>query len=391
MITEHAPLAPSSAPQWGKCSGSVMANRDAPDIPCERTEGGVASHWVAEQLFASGYNGDPRNTAASWVGESAPNGVVVDEEMAEGAQVFYDEFIETFNSIKDPGGEQVFFEKRVHMPHIHPDNWGTLDAALWVPSKDTLYIWDYKYGHREVEAAINLQLIDYTAGIMQECDRMNTSTTVVMRVVQPFCYHAPAPIREWVTTVADLQFWFRKLAEKAKQAMSDSPTLSAGAHCRDCVAVARCRTARRTGYSVIQYANEPYEINSLDGEDLAVERRILKTGLQLVSARLEAIEDQLHTNIASGDISSGLVIKAGQGRLAWSLPPSAVIALGRQFGTDLSKEAVLTPPQAVRAVPSPLRSAFRQALPSVTSRPSTGLKLIPAEDSPVARAFRSKK
>ena len=389
MILEHAPLAPSSAPQWGKCSGSVAANRDAPDIVHERTEGGTASHWVAEQLFEAAHTGS-QITSEGWLGQVAPNGVVIDEGMIEGAQAYYDDVIRIFNEVQDPACEQLFLEKRVFMPHIHEDNWGTLDAALWVPTTDTLYIWDYKFGHREVDAVLNLQLIDYTAGIMQECPLMNTTTTVVMRVVQPFCYHAPEPIREWVTTVKDLQFWWRMLAEKAKQALGDSPTMASGVHCRDCAAIARCRTAKRANYSVIQYANEPYEINALDGADLAAERHILETGLRIVKARLEAVEDQLRANIVSGDISSGLTIKAGQGRLGWSVPVPVVLALGEQFGADLSKPAVMTPTQAIKAVPSEMRSAFRQATPSLTSRPSTGLKLIPAENSLAARAFKSK-
>lgn len=389
MITEHAILAPSSAPQWGRCAGSVAANRNAPDVPNERTEGGTASHWVAEQLFLARGTAD-QIPPEYLIGQVAPNGVVVDEEMVEGAQAYYDDVIETLNGVKDSRGEQLFIEERVYMPHIHEENWGTLDAALWVPSADILYIWDYKFGHREVDAVLNLQLIDYTAGIMQKCHLMNTSTTVVMRVVQPFCYHAPKPIREWRTTVQDLQFWWVKLRDKAKNALGEHPLMEAGKHCRDCAAVARCRTARRMCYSVIDYAREPYEINSLDGSDLAAERHILDVGQAVIKARLAAIEDQLHANIASGDISSGLTIKAGEGRLGWSVPVPVVLALGSQFGADLSKDAVVTPTQAIKVVPSEMRSAFRQALPSITSRPSTGLKLIPAGDSPSARAFKSK-
>lgn len=389
MITEHAPLAPSSAPQWGKCSGSVAANRDAPDIPNERTEGGTASHWVAEQVLKSLHTGASPGTE-EYVGQVAPNGVVVDDEMVEGAEFYINDVLQTYNSIEDPEGEELRIEERVHMPHIHKDNWGTLDARLWIPSRDTLYLWDYKFGHREVEAVLNLQMIDYTAGVMQNCHLMNTTTKVVIRVVQPFCFHAPEPIREWRTTVADLQFWFRILREKANQALSDSPTLTSGKHCRDCAAVARCKTARRTSYSVIDYANEPYEINSMDGSDLAAERHILQVGQAIIKARLEAIDDQLHQNIASGDISSGLTIQAGQGRLGWTEPVPVVLALGEQFGADLSKDAVKTPTQAIKAVPSEMRSAFRQMIPSITSRPSTGLKLIPAGDSPSARAFKSK-
>ena len=393
MITEHAPLAPSSAPQWGYCSGSVAANRDAPDITCERTESGTASHWVAESVLTHPQPVRVGNPADAYIGRTAPNGVVVDEEMAEGAQAFIDDVALTH--IDHIGPETVvsaqrFIEQRVEMPHIHPENWGTLDAALWVPDQDTLYLWDYKFGHREVEAALNMQLINYTAGLMALCPGMNTSTTVVMRVVQPFCYHAPEPIREWITTVDDLQFWFRQLHDKAHQAMGESPKMSSGKHCRDCHAVARCRTARRSTYSVIDYAAEPYEINSMDGADLAAERRILTTGQMIVKARLEAIEDQLHTRIASGDTSSGLTIQAGQGRLEWTATTDQVLALGSQFGADLSKSVPITPVQAIKAVPKPMRGAFEGVIQSITTRPPTGLKLIPVENSRTARAFKSK-
>lgn len=384
MITEHAILAPSSAPQWAYCSGSVVANQNAPDVTSERTEAGTASHWVAEQALAPLYAGRPAIQCFSFVAKTAPNGVVIDEEMAEGAQAYVDAVSDTVG--RNPGCPMLI-EQRVNMPHIHPENWGTPDFALWNKPADTLFIDDYKYGHREVEATLNMQLINYTAGLMQLCDGVNTSTKVVMRVIQPFCYHAPEPIRTWTTTVADLQFWFRQLTEKANQALSPNPTMTAGLHCRDCAAVARCRTAKRAGYSVITYANEPYEINSLTGADLAAERNILDVGLRLVKARLAAVEDQLHAAVASGDTSSGLTIQAGQGRLKWTAPTDTVLALGQQFGADLKARKPITPTQAIAAVPKPMQGAFTSVIQSITKRPPTGLKLVPVEDSRTARAF----
>ena len=388
MILEHAILAPSAAGLWGHCTGSLRANQHAPDIACERTRSGEASHWVGESVLGAKHTGVMACDMA--LGQTAPNGVVIDEEMVEGAQVYVDDVMRTFNAVTDPGGELIFIEQRVEMPHIHPDNWGTLDAALWVPAADTLYIWDYKFGHREVTAVMNLQMIDYVAGLMQLCPGANTSTTVVFRVVQPFCYHAPEPIREWTTTIQDLQFWFRHLHDKAHQALGENPTMESGVHCRDCAAIATCRTARRSTYSVVDYAAQPYLIDTLDGEDLASERHILQTGLTLVKARLAAIEDQLHLRIAEGDGSSGLTVQAGQGRLKWDAPAAQIIALGQQFGVDLSKDSAVTPTQAVKAVPAPMRSAFEGVISSITTRPSSGMKLVSIENSRTARAFRRK-
>jgi hypothetical protein len=308
--------------------------------------------------------------------------------MVEGAEVYTADIATTVDA--NQPGRALFIEQRVEMPHIHPENWGTLDAALWVPTADTLYVWDYKFGHREVTATLNLLMINYVAGLMQLCPGVNTSTRVVFRVVQPFCYHAPEPIREWVTTIDELQFWFRHLHDKAHQALSENPTMESGVHCRDCAAIATCRTARRSTYSVVDYAAQPYQIDTLDGEDLASERHILKTGLTLVKARLEAIEDQLHLRIADGDGSSGLTVEAGRGRLKWVASAAQVIALGQQFGADLSKDSAVTPTQAVKAVPTQMRGMFELVIRSITTRPSTGMKLVPIEDSRTARAFRSK-
>lgn len=387
MITEHAILAPSSAPQWGHCSGSVVANQNAPDVVSERAETGTASHWVAEQALQPLYKAQAPLVCWSFIGAHAPNGVVIDEEMAEGAQVYVDA---VYDTVEANPGCPILIEQRVDMPHIHPDNWGTPDFALWNAATDTLYLDDYKFGHREVTAELNLQLINYTAGLMQVCEGMNTSTAVVMRVIQPFCYHAPEPIRTWKTTVKDLQFWFRQLHEKAHQALGNSPTMTSGQHCRDCAAVARCRTARRMTYSVIDYVAEPYEINSMDGADLAAERRILEVGAKIVKARLDAVNDQLHTLISAGDTSSGLAIEAGQGRLKWVAPTAQVLALGRQFGVDLQGLKPITPTQAIKAVPKPMRDAFEGVIQPLTTRPPTGLKLILAENSRTARAFKSK-
>jgi hypothetical protein len=65
-----------------------MANAHVPDTDAPRTRGGTASHWVvSEGLEHFKANGLGSCVANDWLGAVAPNGVVIDEEMAEGAQV----------------------------------------------------------------------------------------------------------------------------------------------------------------------------------------------------------------------------------------------------------------------------------------------------------------
>jgi len=385
MNTEHAPLAPSSAPQWAFCSGSVPANLNAPDIECERTRAGTASHWVGGEALNSWLKHRKQGVTdcTNWIGETAPNGVVVDEEMAEGAQQWVDDVLELSATYGAPHGLAV--EQRVKMPNIHPLNWGTLDTRGWFPETNTLYAWEYKFGHREVPVFENYQLIDYVAGLIQE--PMNAKTTVVLRVVQPFCYYARDQIREWKTSLGELTPYFNRLTDQAHEAMT-TPTLTAGLHCRDCAAINRCPTARRAGYSVITYAGEAYDLETLRGSDLAVERDILRVGLTLVKARLEAVEDQIYASVKKGDHSSGLTVQSKEGRLKWDVPTGQAIALGWQFGADLSKPGAVTPLQAIKKIPKDLRPAFESVLRSSTSRPSSGLELVKLEDSRTARAFK---
>ena len=106
-----------------------------------------------------------------------------------------------------------------------------------------------------------------------------------------------------------------------------------------------------------------------------------------MKARLEAIEDDLRADVGKGDRSSGLTIQNKQGRKKWNVPTAQVIAFARQFGADVEKQTTLTPAQAVKRVPKAARAAFEDVLPSLTAQASTGVSLVPVENSRTTRAF----
>lgn len=391
MSGQHATLAPSSAPQWGNCSGSMLANMNAPDLDSEESLKGEAVHWVGEDCLRKWKDPDGgAHSCFEWVGSKAPNGVVIDEEMAEGAQVFVDDVL----SVAQEHGalRNMLIEHRVAMPQIHALNWGTLDCCIPVMDKGLIYLWDYKNGHRENRAKGNLQLINYTAGMINDLNidgKADQHIRVILRIVQPFCYKTQGPVDEWSFMLSDLRPYFNQLHAKAHEAMTN-PTMSTGEWCRDCAAIRTCSAARRANYNLIDYVNEPYEMDAMDGATLAVERKILMCGLVSAKARLEAIEDDLHHRITGGAIDTGLALQSKSGNLAWSIPPEQAIALASQFQGDIAKNAVLTPTQAKSRVPSELRGQFEQVLKTVTRRPSGGLKLIDADDTIGARAFKRK-
>jgi hypothetical protein len=308
--------------------------------------------------------------------------------MAEGAQVMVDDVIDVAG--KAFALQSLKVEHRVHAPQIHPENWGTLDAALWLPNVGRLYIWDYKNGHRENSAKGNLQLIDYIAGLIFELGidgSADQHITVHIRIVQPFCYKASGPVDEWVVPLSDLRGYFNQLSVKAHEALGPSPKLTTGIWCRDCPAVGKCPAARKAAYRLIDYADQPYAMDTMNGADLATERLILSDGIAAAAKRLEAIEDELRYKVENGDTSAGLALETTVGHLNWTVEPGVAVAFASQFGVDAAKPGALTPTQTIKATPKEMRPVIQEAIKAVTRRKQGGLKLINAGDTKASRAF----
>ena len=389
-MSAHAILAPSGAPIWGHCSGTIAASEGRPDISGPEAEIGDAAHWVVSECLEAWKHVVPLGllSAEEYVGQVAPNGLRITDDMAEGAQVMVDDVIDVAG--KAFALQTLMVEHRVHAPQIHPENWGTLDAALWLPKGGHLYLWDYKNGHRENRAEGNLQLIDYVAGLVNELQLNGIADehiTLHLRIVQPFSYKAAGPVDEWIGKLSDLRGYFNQLSVKAHEALGPSPKLTTGLWCRDCPAVGDCLAARKAGYRLIDYANQPYAMDEMNGADLATERLILSDGIKAAAARLEAIEDDIRHRVQNGDTSTGLVLETTPGNLDWTVEPAVAVAFASQFGVDVSKAGAKTPTQTIAATPKEMRPAMQEAIKAVTRRKQGGLKLTNAGDTKASRAF----
>lgn len=394
MAGDHSILAPSAAPIWGHCSGSVQVMAAVPDTWTPESEEGTAAHWVASECLAMWAEpGEKMPVANFWLGQQAPNGVIIDEDIAEAVQVYVDHIVKLAQ--QHGALRSMRIEHRVHAPQIHPELWGTSDFCLWLPDSGTLIIRDYKHGHRLCRAEGNLQLVAYAAGMLAELNingYQDQHVTVDLGIVQPRCYHSPAgPISTWRTTLADLRGYFNQLEHQAAEAFSASPKLSTGEHCRDCPGVLSCRAARMASYSLADYVRQPFAMDSMTAEELATERAILEPAVSAARARLEAAEADLRHRITSGQGGKcGLTVESTPGRAKWGVPDDTVRLLGQQFGVDAMRETPVTPAQFVKAVPAPMRAAAEQVVKQMAPRPAGALKLVDAADSRTARAFKPK-
>lgn len=394
-MAAHAPLPASGSPQWGRCSGSVRAQAGMADAETQQSREGTAAHWVGTECLlraklcaqlCAPYGRD----CYDWLGATAPNGVLIDQKMVEGAQQLVDDVLavaEKYNMVS-----LLLIEQRVHMPQVHTDNWGTFDVALYLPHLRYLFLWDYKHGHREVNVVGDFQFADYALGLVNhlQIDGLTEQgTTLVARVVQPYCYTAQGTVRDWVGPLPDLRPIWNHLAAMAHEVYTN-PRLSAGVWCRDCSAVGRCSAARKANYRAIDVVNEPYELDDMTGEELAVERQMLRDALPAMKARIEAIEDDLTNRIARGESDSGLALETTEGRREWTRPPAEIKALALQLGLDASRDAVKTPTQLRDSAPKELRPALSQLYQTLTRRAAGSLKLVTAGESKTARAFKRK-
>lgn len=373
MSGQHASIPPSGAPIWGHCSGYLSVMHKAGDFDTDATRAGTASHWVFSESIIQ--NLDPED----FIGLADPDGTIVDESMAKGAESMVDMVRKDLD--RYPGGV-LYVEQRVHMPDIHPDNWGTFDYAYIVPAIKLVILGDYKHGHLEVSPERNLQLVDYLKGLENFVGHTFDGWRIDLKICQPYAYSPHGPVKVWQANRADIVPLWVQLSEQAHSA----PHMTVGAHCKYCPIVGRCSAARKAGYSVISYVQQPFEVDTMDGADLEAERDLLAVGKRLLEARMEDIEEQIFNRLRKGETGMGLTIRTTAGRAKWKEKESVVIVALKSVGLDVSKEAAITPTQAKDKAKT---DAQRKAVKGLQHRPGGKAELVKLKDSPAQRAFGS--
>ncbi len=215
-----------------------------------------------------------------------------------------------------------------------------------------LHIWDYKYGHGFVDAFENWQIIDYAAGILENsapAGLLTSATVVHIHVIQPRNYDKSGPIRSWTVTVDQLRSYFDRIIAACKEAVSDSPRLMPGAHCRYCTARVACEALHKNVMwdTAIIYGVRPMEMTPHDvGLDLALLKRIKER----VDALFDARSEQANRMLRLGQAVPHWMIEQGTGREQWTISPAEVFAAGDLLGVDLrQKPKPITPTQARKA------------------------------------------
>lgn len=380
-MTAHARHAPSAADRWVFCPGSVGLSEQFPDIgDGESAAEGDAAHWVGFQMLTTGIPA---------IGTQTPNGWAVDDSMVEGGRLYYNHVFATVNKLQ--GMSACKFEKRLAIPSLHADMFGTPDGIYF--DGTVLHIFDYKYGHLEVSPVGNWQLACYAAGKMDELRATNyhgldgtwleQELPVVFHIVQPRCYTGAGPIRTWHTTTGEL----RGLWNRLKAAAHEEKAVVVGDHCKYCPARRGCALFKHASDAAKDYAGTALPMG-LKGHDLATELMWAQRQLATLQARTEALREQAEYELTMGQPVPGFGFEPGSGSEKFKVPAVNVAGWGDMMGVDLRKPMdVLTPAQCrkvlkTKGVDERLIAPYIERIPGKS-------KLVVSDHSLIAKAFNA--
>lgn len=304
---------------------------------------GTASHEVGRLMIWKALHGDIGPELVP--GDTAQNGVMIDEEMVEAAEVYAEDVIAEYRRRVVNAGTIYGLEIRVDCPGVHPESFGTPDFWLYDPSESLLIVWDYKYGHLVVDAYENWQLANYTAGLVTELADRDILNEVEFRISQPRAFRPRNIPARWRVPIGRLEPMFGVLRERAVESMGPNGVCRTGKHCRRCNARHGCGTALTASLTLFEAASAPAPVE-LSVQALGLQLSVVTRAIDALTGLKTGYEEQVSALIRGGQHVPWWSMESVAGREAWTKPVAEVFALGDLLGINLRKDAPITPNQA---------------------------------------------
>lgn len=385
---QHAVIAPHKAHVLANCAGSIKQSaRYADRPPSQMSMEGEAIHECAKIVLSDFIYHDFKGHTykrEDFLDRPMSNGVVLNEEMLDVAEMYIREVINTSSSWD--GLTTIVVEHTVYMPQVHPENWGTLDAAIlfFHPTRKRLKVMDLKSGWKIVEVYECWQLIDYTIGILNECLERGwpVPDEIELCIVQPRPAHRHGKVRSWVLKPNDLVPYVNHLHKQAHDAMSDNPSYTAGAHCVDCVGRHGCPVLQQSAYKVVETVRN-ITPQDLIGADLGKHLTMLDEAKAILKALYDGLEEVAIHQIQNGSPVLGWEYAQKESRVNWTTDKKEIAAIGDLYGVDIRKPMdLLTPLQAISA------GMPEEVVKANSSKKFTGAALIPFDSEKTSKLFK---
>ena len=368
-MTQHALVAPSGLHLTIVCAASLLLQYMAPEAPrTEEQREGDAAHWHALQ-YAQG-NKLPLGAKFKSGGEEWE----VTADMLHGSQLW------AYHTCRGATGR---YEDPVSMPQIHGQCWGTPD--YWQSrAPEAIFVKDYKYGHRYVDVFENWQLIAYAIGVCHRLGITDLTQVIVLVIIQPRCYRAEGPVKEWRTTLGQLlTLYVPRIIAQLEVAMVPNPKATTGAHCIDCKARHLCSTLQRGAMHVVEFTGVG-EAVELPNDALGVEARILLDAHAVLTARLEGLKAQIEALQRSGKDVPYWAMQPGRSLLKWNdnVTGDDVAMLGMAAGVE-----TMHPPKPKTPTQCRDLGVDEKVIDAYATRQPAGMSLKPLSTTQARKVF----
>ncbi len=359
----HSVLAPSSCARRMQCSASRRMEAMVQQTESPASMEGVLAHQVAAEWL--------RHERVVYHPDTG-----VTQEMIEGAKLWREIVMGPLNF----SPAHLYIEHKIEMPSIHPDAYGTPDAFMFDYDNKKMYVFDYKFGHTEIEVFENWQLLAYACGLFYDSSEHRSIGEIELVIVQPRLYSGER-VKRWSLTTAELYVYFQRLRHSERLAMTDNAPFQVGPECNYCKARAICPALKEVGKTWQEKIKTNLALE-LSPQDIGNELRLLEGVAKLIDARITGLQQQAIHSIQSGVAIPYYTLGYGRGSEKWKSEVSEVAALGDLMGINLRKPVdVITPKQAITAgIPEATVKQYSEHI-------SGALRLVPDDTSKVKRAF----
>ena len=386
MSGSHAFLACSFADTWVYCAGAPMLAQQYPEDETQDTLEGEAAHWIVSSVLESYLpeSIEPLGIANSMVGQEAPNGILIDEDMVDAARVMIDDVLRVAQEYGCLGNLHI--EEHIGGGIFNDLNDGTPDCWVFVPDVNLLILWDFKYGHGGVPGD-SWQNKNYIAGILKKIDVPDTSITVTMAVVQPRCYDGKGPIKRVTTLASDLRADFNLMEAQANKALTVDPGVTSGNHCHYCPARHSCSAAQHAAMKAVDVSKSSIPVE-LSNDGISFELSLLSRAIKAMQDRYDAVYTLGEARAKSGQRIPGYSLESSTGNRRFEGDVDKIIFTGTQLGLKMTQAPkLITPTQLDKQLKE--LGVDGTVITEYIKRPNKGVKLTPFNFEETIKGFKS--
>jgi hypothetical protein len=332
--TTHSPFGGSAAARVLRCPASVGLIAKVPAYlrkPSAYADRGTALHEAMALLLD-----DDAAPLESFAGKTFGAYTITTDDVENALHPAFTYIIELLD------GAEFYPEHCVTFPGV-ANTFGTLDLLARIDR--TIYVLDFKFGSgvrvlalypAGEEDVLNAQLMFYAAAARHSLPEFFSNVTnIVLTIIQPVSAELDAEMVSSVeVTHTELDEFITVYRAACEEALSTSPRLEKGTHCKFCPARPICPEHTKPLLDLAKFAVPAPTLPTKEAYLQA-----LADGLKLVDATKgirTALHDQAKRALESGDTVAGYALSAGRAERHWrdNAPTTIAALMGLGFARD---------------------------------------------------------